>query len=61
MLGLFDNHNAIKNAKIQLIGALVQGLYVYYSCGKIDSKFFIIYLLLTFMASIFYYKVFLSD
>lgn len=61
MFGLFDNGNAVKNAKIQLIGALVQGLYIYYSCGKIDTKYFIFYLFLTFVISLFYYKVFLSD
>lgn len=61
MFGLFNDSKGIENAKIQVIGVLVQGIYVYYSYGKLDNKFFIMYLFLTFISSLLYYKVFLTD
>lgn len=61
IIELFSNSMAIKNAKVQTIGALVQGIYIWYSFGRIDTKYFILYLFFTFVLSLIYYKVFLNE
>jgi hypothetical protein len=61
IIELFSNSVATKNAKVQTIGALIQGIYIWYSYGKIDVKYFILYIFLTFILSLIYYKVFLGE
>jgi hypothetical protein len=59
IIELFSNDVAIKNAKVQTLGALIQGIYIWYTDGKININYFILYILLTFVISLIYCKVFL--
>jgi hypothetical protein len=50
----------IHNAKIQTLGAIIQGIYQYNCTKNLDFKYFVLYLILVFASSIMYYKVFLN-
>lgn len=55
----FDN-KAILNAQIVAVGVIVQGIFFYYVNNRINKQHFAIYIILSFLAAYFNYKVFIS-
>ena len=55
---LLENPTHIHYAKIWAIGIIVQGFYQYVNVGDLKYKYFILYVCLSFITSLLYYKIF---
>lgn len=55
---LLLNKKHIHYAKIFAIGIIVQGIYHQCSIGNLKIKYFLLYLILSFITSLLYYKIF---
>jgi len=55
---LFFDEQHLYLAKIHLIGIICQGIFHYYNKKELDIQTFALYLLLSFISSLLYFKIF---
>ena len=55
---LFDNEHHLHLTNISILGMICQGIYQYYITKELNFSYFLLYIFLTFITSLLFYKIF---